>query len=163
MPTAVIYASLHGSTERAAKMLCDTLEDAVAFDINREKFDLNGFDTVVIGSYVKMGMFDRTIRKFVLGYYPVLMKKKTALFMCSIMPENEQKYWKNNYPPQLLEKSPKAHFGSEFDYKSYRGFEKRVAKSVAKRNAEKGIYPEYKLNEEAISSFGKELRENGIS
>jgi hypothetical protein len=79
------------------------------------------------------------------------------------MPENEDKYWHNNYPPQLLEKSLKAHFGCEFDRKNYRGFEKRVAKSIIKRNDEKGIYPDYRINEKAIIQFGKDLKNNGLS
>lgn len=158
MSTAIIYATIHGSTGKAAKMLCKELENARTFDINRESFDLNEFDTVIIGSYVRMGMFDKTIRKFVLKYYPVLMKKNTALFMCSLMSENEEKYWHNNFPPQLLEKSYRAHFGCEFDKTQFHGFEKRIAKSVTKRNDEKGIYPVYRLNEEAIIQFGKNFR-----
>ena len=163
MSTAIIYATVHGSTEKAAKMLCEQINDAKAFDINRESFDLNDFDTVVVGSYVRMGLFDKTVRKFVLKYYPVLMKKKTALFMCSLMSENEEKYWRNNYPPQLIEKSLKAHFGCEFDRTKFHGFEKRVAKSVAKANAEKGLYPQYRLNEKVIIQFGKDLNNNGLS
>jgi menaquinone-dependent protoporphyrinogen oxidase len=161
--TAIIYATVHGSTEKAAKLLSKELDNAKIFDINKESFDLDEFDTVVIGSYVRMGLFDKTIRKFVIRYYPSLMKKNTALFMCSLMKENEEKYWRNNYPPQLLEKSKTAHFGCEFDRTKFHGFEKRVAKSVTKRNDEKGIYPEYKLNREAIALFGKELKENGLS
>lgn len=157
MSTAIVFASLHGSTEKAAKMLCDEIKDAKLFDINRDAFDLDGFDAVIIGSFVRMGLFDKNIRKFVIKFYPVLMKKKTALFMCSIMPENADKYWQNNYPPQLLEKSLKAHFGCEFDRTNYHGFEKRVAKSITKRNDEKGIYPVYKLDEKAIIQFGKDF------
>ena len=139
------------------------LGNADTFNINTEAFDLSEYDTVVIGSYVKMGVFDKTIRKFVLKYYPVLMQKKTALFMCSLMPENEDKYWRNNYPPQLVSKSLTAHFGCELDRDKLHGFEKRVAKAVARQNDEKGVYPEYKINEQAISRLAKELKENGIS
>ncbi len=163
MATAIIYATIHGSTEKAAKMLCSQLENARTFDINRESFDLNEFDAVIVGSFVRMGLFDKTVRKFVLKYYPVLMHKKTAFFMCSLMSENEEKYWKNNFPPQLLEKSLKAHFGCEFDRTKFHGFEKRVAKSVLKRNDEKGVYPEYRINEKAIIKFGKDLKDYGIS
>ena len=163
MSAAIVYASVHGSTKKAAQLLKKELPDAELFDINRDAFDLDGFDTVIIGSYVKMGLFDKTVRKFVLKYYPVLMRKNTALFMCSILPENEDKYWHNNYPPQLLEKSLKAHFGGEFDRKNFHGFEKRVAKSITKRNDEKGIYPDYRINEKAIIKFGKDLKNNGIS
>ncbi len=163
MATAIIYATVHGSTEKAAKLLADELGNAKTFDINRESFDLNEYDTVIIGSYVRMGLFDKTVRKFVLRYYPVLMKKKTAFFMCSLMKENEEKYWRNNFPPQLTEKSKTAHFGCEFKRENFRGFEKRVAKSVIKRNDEKGIYPEYELDREAIVRFGKELIKDGIS
>ena len=163
MATVIIYATVHGSTEKAAKRLSKELANADTFDINKESFNLDEYDTVVIGSYVRMGMFDKTVRKFVLRYYPVLMQKKTALFMCSIMSENEDKYWKNNYPPQLLEKSLKAHFGCEFEKEKFHGFEKRIASSVTKRNDEKGIYPKYELNENAIIQFGKELKNDGIS
>jgi len=161
--TVIIYASLHGSTEKAAKMLAKELGNAKTFDINKESFNLDGFDTVIVGSYVRMGVFDKTVRKFVLKYYPVLMQKKTAFFMCSLMKENEEKYWKNNFPPQLIEKSLTAHFGCEFEKEKFRGFEKRVAKSVMKRNDEKGIYPIYELDEDRIVRFGKELKNNGIS
>ena len=163
MAAAIIYASLHGSTEKAAKLLSAQLDGAKTFDINKETFNLDEFDTVIVGSYVRMGMFDKTIRKFVLRYYPVLMKKNTAFFMCSMMKENEEKYWRNNYPPQLLEKSKTAHFGCEFDREKFRGFEKRVAKSVMKRNDEKGIFPVYELDCDAIVRFGKELKNDGIS
>ena len=163
MSVAVIYATVHGSTEKAAKLLADELGNAKVFDINKESFNLDEFDTVVVGSYVRMGLFDRNIRKFILRYYPVLMQKNTAFFMCSLMKENEDKYWKNNYPPQLLQKSETVHFGCEFNRDNFHGFEKRVAKSVVKRNDEKGIYPKYELNREAIIQFGKELKNNGIS
>lgn len=163
MSTAIVYATVHGSTEKAAQMLCNQLADAEVFDINRDAFDLDKFDTVIIGSYVRMGLFDKTIRKFVIKFYPTLMKKNTAFFMCSIMPQNEQKYWYNNYPPQLLEKSLKAHFGCEFDKSRFHGFEKWVAKSVSRQNDEKGVYPVYKLNEKAIIQFGKDLGDYGLS
>jgi len=158
MSVAIVYATVHGSTEKAAKLLHKQIENSEVFDINRDSFDLSKYDTVIIGSYVKMGMFDRNIRKFVLKYFNVLMKKNTGFFMCSMMPENAEKYWKNNFPPQILEKSPKAHFGSEFRKDEFRGFEKRIARMVSKENNRTGIYPEYRLDEKAIAEFGKEFK-----
>jgi menaquinone-dependent protoporphyrinogen IX oxidase len=163
LSTAIIYATAHGSTGKAAEILKKHLPDADIFNINTDAFDLSEYDTVVIGSYVRMGVFDKTVRKFVLKYYPHLMKIRTGLFMCSMMPENENKYWKNNYPPQLVAKSVTGHFGCEFDVKKLRGFEKRVGKAVSRQNDEKGVYPTYEINEKAIIAFAEELKQNGIS
>ena len=163
MSTAIIYATSHGSTEKAAALLKEQLTDCDVFNINADAFDLSKYDTVIIGSYVKMGVFDKTVRKFVIKYYPHLMKVKTGLFMCSLMPENEEKYWKNNYPPQLVEKSVTGHFGCEFDVEKLHGFEKRIGKAVRRQNDEKGVYPTYEINTQAIENFAKELKINGIS
>ena len=163
MSTAIIFATAHGSTEKAAELLKKYLPDCESFNINTDSFDLSEYDTVIIGSYVKMGVFDKTVRKFVIKYYPHLMKIRTGLFMCSLMSENEDKYWKNNYPPQLVEKSVRGHFGCEFDVKKLHGIEKRIGKMVTRQNDEKGVYPTYQINEKAIKQFAEELKNSGIS
>ena len=163
MATAVIYATKHGSTEKAAKLLAENIKDAKAFNIYNDKFDLSGFDAVIIGSFVKMGVFDKKIRKFVLKYFNVLMSKKTGLFMCGIMPENEDAYWRNNYPPQLLEKSLKAHFGGEMDIDALFGMDRKIANMVIRENGTKGVFRKYTINETAIKDFGKRFENNGLS
>lgn len=163
MATAIIYASKSGSTEKAAQMLSKQIKGSEIFNIDRDAFDLAKFDAVIIGSFVRMGMFDKKIRKLVLKYGGILSEKKLGFFMCGMMPENEKQYWSNNFPPQIVEKAQTAHFGGELDIDNLHGMDKRIAKLVEKENQQKGIFKEFSINENAIKEFGKRFNENGIS
>lgn len=154
MATIIVYATKSGTTAKAAEILSGKLGGCDKANILTESFDLSGYDTVIIGSYIRMGTVDRTISRFMLQYISTLIEKKTALFICNCFEDNADDYIKHNVPPQLLEKmTATASFGGEMDKDKLKGFDRMIAKTVVKADREKGIIRRFVLNIDNIDDF----------
>ncbi len=160
MATVIVYASKTGATKKAALMLSEKLGGCDTVDISSQSFDLAKYDTVIIGSYIRMGTVDRNISRLMLSYISVLVEKKTAFFICNCFEKNAEDYISHNVPPQLLEKmTVTATFGGELDVNVLGGFDRLVAKKVIKADREKGVYRKFSLNSGNITEFAKKIGE----
>lgn len=161
MATVIVYATKTGSTEKAAQMLSERLGNCDTVNISKQSFDLAKYDTVIIGSYIRMGTVDRNISRLMLSYISVLIEKKTAFFICNCFEKNAQDYISHNVPPQLLEKMIATDtFGGELDLKKLGGFDRIMANKVIKADREKGIYRRFSLESENIEKFAEKVKEN---
>lgn len=159
MSTVIVYATKTGTTKKAAEMLSRELGNCDVINIAEQSFDLSKYDTVIIGSYIRMGTVDRNISKFMLGFIKHLVEIKTAFFICNCFENNAEDYAQHNVPPQLLKTMVSAaSFGGELDIKKLRGFDRLAAKAVANADREKGIHREFKINEKSIKEFANKIK-----
>lgn len=158
METIIVYATKNGTTKKAAEMLAAKLGECDVVDIAKQSFDLAKYDTVIIGSNIRMGTVDKKISMLMLRFIKVLVEKKVAVFLCNCFEENTKEYITHNVPPQLLEKLiTYQSFGGELDMNALHGTDKLVAKMVTKAERQTGKVRKFSLNEVAIDEFCKKL------
>lgn len=164
MKTAIIYASKSGATKKAAELLQKKIENADLINIRFDKIAMAGYDNIIIGSFVRMGMFDKAIRKFLIKNESVFVEKQIAFFMCGVLPQNTSEYWKKNVPDQLLKKAViTSHFGGELYPERLRGMDRRIANMVLREDREKGVFHEYLLDKKAINEMAVRMKNNELS
>ncbi len=91
MKILIVFASSHGTTEKAARILCDFLEGDVEildFNLNAHP-DLTCYDGIIIGASIHGGLVSRKEKKFISKNIDMLASKKIGLFLCC-MREGEE-------------------------------------------------------------------------
>ncbi|MEZ3497206.1 MAG: flavodoxin domain-containing protein [Lachnospiraceae bacterium] len=159
MKTLILYATRHGSTAEAARRIAARMPNSDVKNIKTDAFRLADYDRILIGSYIRMGMFDRKIRALLLKEIAVLREKMLGIFVCCCFTENAQTYFQNNVPPQLLETvQATAALGGELDRKKLHGMDKYVANMVLKADHARGILHTFTLKEENIEAFVNKMQ-----
>lgn len=161
MKTVILYATRNGTTEKAAHILAEKLGGADVKNIATDAFDLAAYDRVVVGSNVRMGAIDRKIRALLLSQIGILLQKELGLFLCCCFPKQEEMYFKNTVPSQLLAHAKAvAALGGELDRDKLKGADKLVAKMVLKADHEQGILRTFSLENDRIDAFVAQLRQD---
>ena len=155
MKTAIIYASKHGTTEKVARSIAEKLmetNEVELFSLKKNpNIDISGFETVILGSSVYMGQASGKMKAFCKANEPVLLQKKTGLFVCGMHPDKEQqeKELKDAYAEALREKAAATGFlGGEFLFEQLNFLERLIIKEVAKENSSV-----HQIDWKAIDSF----------
>ncbi len=161
MNVLLLYATHNGSTEKAAKRIAEKLGNCDVKNIAEDAFDLSEYTQVIIGSNIRMGTVDRKIRKLLLTEIGTLLEKELGIFFCCGFSENEETYFNNNVPPQLLSRlRAAAAVGGELDMQRLRGADRLVAKMVRKADHEQGILRTFSLKDDKIDAFVEEFVRN---
>ena len=100
MNTVILYATKSGTAKECAQLLATRL-CCPLYDLAQTTPDLAQFDTVVLGTGVRMGQVYKPAKKFMQQQLAQLLQKKTALFFCGAYPQTLPKTIENNIPPQL--------------------------------------------------------------
>lgn len=158
MTPCIIYATKNGATEKAAKAIAERLDGCDTYNIATQQFDLSAYDTVIIGSNIRMGTVDKKIRRLLLEFIKPLHERRLAFFFCCAFAENEKLYTEQNIPPQLLEKAVAVSaVGCELDLNRLHGLDRIVANTVSNANREKGKARTFELNLDKIDNFVRKL------
>lgn len=159
MKTLILYATRHGSTAEAARRIAARMPNCDVKNIKTDAFQLADYDRILIGSYIRMGMFDRKIRALLLKEIAVLREKTFGIFVCCCFSENAQTYFQNNVPPQLLEVAEAtAALGGVLERKHLHGWDKYVANMVLKADHTRGILHTFSLDGAGIADFAKKMQ-----
>lgn len=133
MRILIAYASNNSTTEMCAKMLADKLPGAETVNLSRSKPDPKDYDAVVIGSCIRFNNIHKSTLDFIRDNMDVLMKTKTAIYICCGFPEKINQYLLHNFPKKLLDKSFSIQcFGGRFKTKPYKLFDQLIMKMVKK-------------------------------
>lgn len=159
MKTLILYATRHGSTAEAARRIAAHMPNCDVKNIKTDAFQLADYDRIILGSNIRMGTFDRRIRRLLLQEIGILREKMLGIFVCCCFSENAQTYFQNNIPPQLLETvHATAALGGELNRKDLHGADKLVADMVLKADHTRGILHTFALNDEAIADFAAQMQ-----
>jgi menaquinone-dependent protoporphyrinogen oxidase len=153
MKTLILYGTHGGCTRACAERLVKELGDAKALDAAKASgSDLDGFDTVVLGSSIWAGKIHPKMRKFVARNLDALASRRVGMYICS--GEDRSDHIAANYPPRLVERaSVKANFGGALDIKTLSPIMRLMMKLVA------GVTESYdRLKPDAITRFAAEMR-----
>lgn len=103
MQAIILYATKSGATGECASLLAKKLECA-AYDLTQAVPDIKEFDTVIIGTGVRMGKIYRPALSFIRNNIDLLLAKKTAIYFCNAYPDTFQKTIEKNIPSELVQK-----------------------------------------------------------
>lgn len=158
MKTLIIYTTKTGTTERCANLLAEKSSNCETVDIkNLAEKDLNSYDALIIGSPIRMGLIDKRIKQFLIANYDLLLEKPTAYFICCGFAKDADRYFKENYPADLLEKAIVYDtFGGELNLEKLKGFSKLIVKMIMKAQPD---VAEVKILPENINRFAQKIRE----
>ncbi len=155
MKTLIIYASKTGTTEKCAQEINRQIKKSKMVNILNQNENISGYDLIIVGTPIRMGMIDKKIRKFLIKNIEILKSKRVAYFICCGFKENWKSYYEQNIPKDLLDISVIYDtFGGEIDRQKQKGFDKFIINMVCK-NIEKD--KEIKILNENIDKFIKVL------
>lgn len=102
MPTLILYATKSGASQYCADLLARQIEDCTVCDLSKTAPDIASFDTIIIGSGVRMGRFYKPVLNFLRKNENFLTEKRIAFYLCNAYPDTLQKAIEKNIPHQLV-------------------------------------------------------------
>lgn len=104
MKTLIAYATKSGASRECAKLLADKLADCFLVDLSKQVPDIASYDTVILGSGVRMGNIYKPMRGFIEKNRDALLAKKIAIYLCNSYPNTFQKAIEKNIPKELTDR-----------------------------------------------------------
>lgn len=159
MDTAVIYATTHGTTRKAAGMIMQEMgdPDIALFELGKDKKpDLAMFGRIIIGGSIHAGRIQASVRNFCRQNMVELLQKEIGLFLCGMnVPEYKTQF--ENAFPQLLRSHAKSSrvVGGEFLFDKMNFFQKLIVRKVSGINQSVS-----RIDESAIGEFAREMVAN---
>lgn len=150
MKHLILYSTMFGATEKCARLLARRLDgEVVVADVAAKALpDLSGFDSVVLGSSIKVGKIGKKMAAYVRRNGSELAKKRLGLFLCCGEAEGDCEYLRTEFGEDLWSKArAKRHFGGELDMARVDGFTRFILKLAKK---DQGYS---RIDESAIESF----------
>lgn len=102
MKTIIVYATKSGASRECAELLATKLTNCYICDLSKQAPDIKSYDTVILGSGVRMGKIYKQMKSFIENNTQVLLVKKTAVFLCNAYPDTFQKVVEKNIPEDLI-------------------------------------------------------------
>ena len=101
MSILIAYVTKGGAAKECAEALAEAIGGCTLCDLDAGSPDISGFDTVILGTGVRIGSVYKPYKKFVDANLSQLLKKKVALFFCCIMLKDFEKMVTKNVPAEL--------------------------------------------------------------
>jgi len=154
MKTIILYASKYGAAEEIAKRISAKIDGSVILNLKEALPALEDFDSIIFGSSVYAGSIRKEAKTFLAKNADVLLQKKLGLFLCGLGAESKDKYFNDNFSPELLEKAKEKDFlGGIFDPKKANGFERLIIKLITKKSE----YIDF-VNDRKIEKFAENMK-----
>lgn len=162
MKTAIVYASSHGTTEKAAQMLKESLIGEEVEQINLKKQptpNIGEYETVIIGSSIHAGAMQGKVKKFLADNHKILLTKKIGLFLCCMYEGDEaMKQFERGYPEELRQAAiARGLFGGEFIFSKMNFIERKIIKKISGVTSDTS-----KLDYAAIKKFADEINKKAV-
>jgi menaquinone-dependent protoporphyrinogen oxidase len=122
----------------------------------RRRFNLQSFDTIIVGGSIHEGMIQRSVHKFCESNLDVLLQKQIGLFVCCMDPDaNEQELIERAFPDRLVKHAlASGFFGGELNIKKMNLLQKIMTRKAARLQKEPDI------DFQKILDFARSLQEN---
>jgi menaquinone-dependent protoporphyrinogen oxidase len=168
MKILILYASNHGCTEKCVVELAALFENhnVTTAKLQATTYDLTDFDTVIIGSPVRIGRINKKISKFCRKNLTKLLKKNIGLFLCCMNTENTARaYMSSQFPKKLQHKAVAlGYFGGALTFDKMTSLEKSLLKQVIGCEHDASFIDRNAISHFAAvfkSSFNKNTAEKG--
>lgn len=163
LKTLIIYSTKTGTTKKCAALLAANIgaDSCDLFEISEEIPEISGYECVVLGSYVRMGVIDKKISAFIQKHKAELFETKFGLFICCSLAEKVSEAITKNFSDEIMDHAAIIDcFGGELKVENLKGLEKLAANSFIKIAK---VDPNFRLFEkiipESITNFSDVLKE----
>lgn len=134
MKILIAYATRHGTTETAARILASHLQNHEV-DLRRipKGFDIDAeaYDVLIFGSCIRMAKVSRELSSYLKKNRRVLEGKRCGYFLCCGFVDCFEDYVRKNIPPSLLESAEEyACFGGSLEVGDAKGIDRFVISAV---------------------------------
>lgn len=159
MKRIIVFASSHGTTEKASRLLSEYLSGDVEL-VNLKKNpspNIESYDSVIIGGSIHAGSLQAKVKKFIKQNQNVLLNKEIGLFICCMHEGDEAKsQFEKAFTQELREISiSNSLFGGEFIFTKMNFIEKQIVKKVSGINNDTS-----KIDVNAIKEFADRFNAN---
>jgi menaquinone-dependent protoporphyrinogen oxidase len=152
----ILYATKHGSSEKAAHILKEKLNGQVTlFNLSKEKNIpvLYEFDNLILGGSIHAGQVQSELKKFCTQYKAQILEKPFGLFLCCMDADKATLQFEQAYPEVLRNASlANGLFGGEFLLDRMNVMERFLVKKIAKVTQSVS-----QINDEAIHQFAQKF------
>jgi menaquinone-dependent protoporphyrinogen oxidase len=135
MKTAIVYATLHGCTERCAQTLAAKLGGEVdRFDLKgRPRPDLSAYDRILVGGSIHAGRIQASVRRFCEANRQALLAKRLGLFLCCMEKgEKAREQFDRVFPGDLRSHAfASGLFGGGFDFERMNFIQKALIRRIS--------------------------------
>jgi menaquinone-dependent protoporphyrinogen oxidase len=153
----IAYSSTLGCTEQCASKLKEGLGAGVELIriSRRTKFDLEPYESIIIGGSIHAGMIQRSVFRFCEIYLDSLLQKQVGLFVCCMDPDaDEKELIARAFPERLVEHAlASGFFGGELNIKKMNLLQKIMTRKAARLQKEPDI------DFQKILAFAKKMQE----
>jgi menaquinone-dependent protoporphyrinogen oxidase len=159
MKTLILYATKYGAAREIAQRMAKKLNGAAVYDLKQKDMpDPAGFDYVVIGSSVYVGMIRKEAKDYMAQNADKLRGKKIGLFLSGMSVNDfDDNFYKTNFPPDILQAAKvKSLVGGIFDPKKANFFERFVMRIITKKSGYTST-----ISDEKIRQFTEILTKAG--
>lgn len=114
MKILIVYATKTGSTRECAQMLKESLapHTVTLCDVSCEDISPNGYDKVIVGTYIRFGKGAKRIAAYLRKYENELREKHASYFICCAYADMADTYIEETFGKALLDASEHtANFG----------------------------------------------------
>ena len=149
MKTLILYATKHGATRKIAELIAQEIPNSIVKNVEESEPHLPAYDCVILGSSV----IRKPLKRYMEKHQSELLEKKLGLFLSGLAEEEEEQYFKQNFPPSILEAATSKHIlGGIYDPQKCTLVERIAMKLVPKINAYIST-----ISSEKIAAFAREL------
>lgn len=161
MRTLIVYATKTGTTKKCAALLAANLgiDSCALWNMADGEPDLSGYDALVFGSPLRMGVIDKKMAAFLEKKKAEVLERRFGIFLCGCLEEKVSEAITKNFSEEFLEKARSVeYFGGELSAEKTRGLEKLVIRSLFKiEQKDPDFHLADKILPEAITGFAGEL------
>lgn len=155
MKKIIVYKTKYGSTKSCAEKISKNINCDMISVEDAKKINLNDYDMIIIGTYIKMGMVPKEIIKFMKLNLKYLKTKKISIFILGIASSSDMiKLFEKKIPVDIKNNvTTIEHFGGLLDIPNP-GF---IEKAVVNKIEEEG--KKFQLNDIIIDKFIEKLKD----
>ena len=163
MKTLIIYSTKTGTTKKCAALLAANIgaDSCDLVSVEESVPELSGYECVVIGSYVRMGVIDKKVSAFLQKNKEELFKMKFGLFICCCLADKISDAIEKNFSEEFMDHAAIIDcFGGELPKDKIKGMDKLIVKSIiriAKTDPSFTVFE--KIIPESITNFASALKE----
>ena len=154
----IVYMSKHGTTEKVARMIKDSIKNEPVTPINLKTSrnpDVRKCNLIIIGGSIYVGKIQKKVTRFCRKNEELLLTKKLGLYICCMFTGDEaQKEFDKAYSEKLRNHAKaKALMGYELYFEKMNP----VTRSIMRKNTGESQNV-YKIDIESLNRFITELR-----
>lgn len=133
MKTLIIYASKHGSTQRAAKRFAAKVSNFELIDLSaKPDLHFSEYDTVYIGTPIYYGRVNKLVTKFIHKNKTMLLEKDVKIFTLGLDDKHLKKTIASSFDKEVLNHAKHCHIGGAYKFEEMSFLERFIVKKVAR-------------------------------